>query len=276
MTNLVTIGEFSTITRLSRKALRHYHELGLLAPARVDVTTGYRYYSADQIRTAQLIRRLRDLDMPVPELRAYLAADDDGVRDAVVAEHLQRMETQLAKTTEAITALRAILSAQNDRGIVVRHLEPISAVAIMAQVRLPDVVPWWQNSMDFLASQLRSAGVPPAGPPGSLFAHELFSDEFGEVTAWIPTPDRVQTADRIQTTVEADQLVISGGWFAVAVHDGPDSQLDQTYAALGEYVAGHRIGAAGPVREHYLAGGPGDPRPLVTEIAWPVVAPEHP
>jgi DNA-binding transcriptional MerR regulator len=66
----VTIGEFSTMTRLSRKALRHYHDLGLLEPAEVDPATGYRYYDTAQVEVARLIRRFRDLDMPVPELKS--------------------------------------------------------------------------------------------------------------------------------------------------------------------------------------------------------------
>ena len=43
------IGEFSKLSQVSVKALRHYDALGLLKPARVDRFTGYRYYSADQL-----------------------------------------------------------------------------------------------------------------------------------------------------------------------------------------------------------------------------------
>jgi hypothetical protein len=48
MTILLTIGDFSRMTYISVKALRHYHELGLLEPARIDPTTGYRSYDAGQ------------------------------------------------------------------------------------------------------------------------------------------------------------------------------------------------------------------------------------
>ncbi|HUW65338.1 MAG TPA: MerR family transcriptional regulator [Spirochaetia bacterium] len=47
--NMIKIGDFSNLTKVSIKALRHYDKLNLLVPARVDVTTGYRYYSVDQI-----------------------------------------------------------------------------------------------------------------------------------------------------------------------------------------------------------------------------------
>lgn len=56
--------------------LRHYHERGLLEPADVDVESGYRRYAAEQIVTAQIIRRFRDLDMPLEEIQIVLQAPD--------------------------------------------------------------------------------------------------------------------------------------------------------------------------------------------------------
>jgi MerR HTH family regulatory protein len=55
----LTVGDFSRATHLSVKTLRHYHQVGLLEPVTVSPDTGYRYYSAEQIPTAQVIRRLR-------------------------------------------------------------------------------------------------------------------------------------------------------------------------------------------------------------------------
>jgi DNA-binding transcriptional MerR regulator len=50
MTSTVSIGQFATMTHLSVKTLRHYHEVGLLEPAHVDAGTGYRYYALDRYR----------------------------------------------------------------------------------------------------------------------------------------------------------------------------------------------------------------------------------
>ena len=70
MTAALTVGDFARITHLSVKTLRHYHQVGLLEPADVNPDTGYRYYAAEQVPTAQVIRRLRDLEMPVAEVKA--------------------------------------------------------------------------------------------------------------------------------------------------------------------------------------------------------------
>jgi DNA-binding transcriptional MerR regulator len=81
MESRVSIGAFAAASHLSVKTLRHYHEVGLLEPSEVDPNSGYRYYSYEQIPTAQVIRRLRALDMPVGEL--YLASGSGAARTAL-------------------------------------------------------------------------------------------------------------------------------------------------------------------------------------------------
>src|ERR1700729_3540952 len=92
---LLAIGDFSRATQLSVKMLRHYHHLGLLVPAEVDPDSSYRRYSTEQIPTAQVIRRFRDLDMPLEQIGAVLQAPDLDTRNALIADHLARLEQGL-------------------------------------------------------------------------------------------------------------------------------------------------------------------------------------
>lgn len=62
------------------RALRRYHESGLIEPAAVDPFSGYRYYTADQIPTAQVIHRLRQLDVPLSDVAKILATEDTSER----------------------------------------------------------------------------------------------------------------------------------------------------------------------------------------------------
>src|SRR6201987_149043 len=98
MSVLITIGDFSRMTHLSVKALRHYHDVGLLEPAKVDRSSGYRFYEADQVPIAQVIRPFRDLGMPVDEVKEVLTAPEVTTRNQVIVAHLERMEEQLAET----------------------------------------------------------------------------------------------------------------------------------------------------------------------------------
>jgi DNA-binding transcriptional MerR regulator len=94
----LAIGDFSRATHLSVKMLRHYHEIGLLQPVDVDPDTGYRRYATEQIATAQIIRRFRDLDMPLDEIQTVLEASDVETRNRLITNHLARLESDLART----------------------------------------------------------------------------------------------------------------------------------------------------------------------------------
>ena len=107
---VLAIGEFSRMTHLSVRTLRRYHDAGLLEPAAVDDSTGYRYYGADQIPTAQVIHRLRELDVPLTDVQRILRSPDPGARAALMAEHLQRLESELDRTRAAVASLRRLLS----------------------------------------------------------------------------------------------------------------------------------------------------------------------
>ena len=109
MPGSLTIGDFSRATFLSIKTLRHYHRVGLLEPANVDPATGYRYYSSDQIPTAQVIRRFRDLSMPLEEIGSVLRAPDQATRSQLIAAHLTRLEDGLTQTQRAVASLRDLL-----------------------------------------------------------------------------------------------------------------------------------------------------------------------
>lgn len=96
MDELLPIGRFARLSGLSIGALRHYHEVGVLEPARVDATTGYRSYARSQLDDARLVARLRELDVALPEIRAVLAADADG-RRRLLAAHRSRLSAQLTR-----------------------------------------------------------------------------------------------------------------------------------------------------------------------------------
>lgn len=89
---LMSIGQFANLSGLSIHALRHYDEVGLLAPAQIDPTSGYRRYRRDQVRPAHLIRALRWIDLPIEEIRRVI--DDGESRHArdILAARRRRLE----------------------------------------------------------------------------------------------------------------------------------------------------------------------------------------
>ncbi|HLK93435.1 MAG TPA: MerR family transcriptional regulator [Polyangia bacterium] len=268
MKGTVSIGDFSRMTHLSVKTLRHYHDVGLLAPAETDNRTGYRYYAKSQVPIAQVIRRFRSLGMPVEEVRAILSTPDPAARSALIAAHLDRLEQQLQETSAAVASLRAVLMhAEPPITVEYRAVPQAQALAISERVRLKNVSEWMSAAFAEIYEALRSQDVRPVGPTGALWPTELFTDEEGDATVFAPVGREVRAVGR------ARPFVVPPAELALIVHCGDHkADIDRTYGALGTHVAEHEIGVDGPVREYYLVDrfkSPNDPQ-LRTEIGWPI------
>lgn len=152
MADRLTIGEFSRITHLSIRMLRRYHEQKLLVPAEVDPDSGYRYYSPTQIRPALTIRRFRDLDLPLVDLRRFLAAEsaerpDFGTARQVVAAHLRRLEDRLGRTQRAVEALRELLDPEAERAVALEELPARRVLAVSIDVPEGAGLDWYDEAM---------------------------------------------------------------------------------------------------------------------------------
>jgi DNA-binding transcriptional MerR regulator len=263
----LTIGEFSRITHLSVKTLRHYHQVGLLEPADVDTRTGYRHYTIGQIPTAQVIRRFRSLDMPVEEVKAVLGALDHETRNALIAAHLVRLEDELAQTQLSVASLRSLLESPTVPIAVEHRTVPATPSAgIHDTVNLEDLLPWFQGALGEIYASIGAQGLHPSGPSGGLFSSEIFEHERGEATLFVPVDGDLRPIGRVTS------LVIPAAELAVTVHRGPHTDIDVTYGALGAYVTEHALGVDGPVREYYPvnAHSADDATSWRTEIGWPI------
>jgi DNA-binding transcriptional MerR regulator len=265
---LLTIGDFSRMSHLSIKALRHYHDVGVLEPAAIDPFTGYRSYDTSQVPTAQVIRRLRDLNMPLDQIRAVLSAPDVDGRNEEIATHLARMERQLQQTQTAVAGLRALLAGPALRpAIEVRTIPSVTVLAVRETVAAADAVAWGADAFASLTGTLGTAGLSASGCAGALFPAEFFEVERAELTLFVPVvPGASVKAGR------AHVIEVPSAEVAVMMHEGAADDVDRTYGALGTAVAERAIGVDGPIREYYLVSSADtdDERDFRTEVCWPV------
>ena len=135
----------------------------MLTPALID-SSGYRRYGMPQVQQAQLVRRLRLLEMPVPDVAAVLAAPDERARDAAIAEHLTRMEATLGRTAQVVASLRQLLEPIETPIEVENRTVPASSVlGVRAQVARPAVGDWCSATFGMLYESLATAGDRPGG-----------------------------------------------------------------------------------------------------------------
>lgn len=275
---LLPIGMFSRASSVSVKALRAYHEAGILVPARVDPRTGYRAYTVDQLTDAAIVVRLRALDVPLDQVRRVLQARDPAVTRAVLDAHRATMEARLATTERIVAELHSTAAPVAHTPVHVRREPARLTLCVRGEVPPDGFGPYLERTFTELGVALVEAGALVDGPAGALYRAELPDDAPEPVEAFVP----IAEACLVPPGAAARGVVLGEvpeATVAVLVHVGGYGSIGETYRALGAWVARHAEPAPGErVREWYVVG-PGDgadPAGFRTEIGWPIVAPTAP
>ncbi|MDX1874578.1 MerR family transcriptional regulator [Mycolicibacterium sp. 120266] len=265
----VSIGDFAVMTSLSRKALRHYHDIGILEPAHIDSHTGYRFYDTGQVDHAHIIRRFRSLGMSIPDIKALLSTDDAADRAAIITTHLEQMEMQLQQTRETVSALRELLSPGRTPAEVEVRQEPALAVwSVGSVIDASEIDGWFAAALRALYDAVATAASARAAVVlGGLYDRALFLEARGEAKLFIAAPPSSDPPKGVHAEV------LPAAEYAVLTHPGGhDEGIDRSYGALGTHVNEHLISHQGAIREHYIGGTPSAPTAFTaTEICWPIL-----
>lgn len=265
--NLLSIGQFSQACRLSVKTLRRYANMGLLLPAWTDPSTGYRYYRAVQAADAERIRLLRELDLPLADVREVLATTDPDVTAAILERHERRLEDRISAHELALARLRALQEAPVPAPEV-RHTLRSELRALT--FRLTTDLAGLGRAIGAIYGRLgRSLALQSARPSGSPFARyhaESFDPDHLDVELGIPTVDPVRDDGDLRSS-----RVPAGAWVST-LHEGPYERITDAYAGLFAWATERNLQRVGPVMESFVvspkhADGPGEYR---TEILFPV------
>lgn len=269
--SLVSIGDFSRMTHLTVKALRYYHDVGVLMPATIDPDSGYRRYSTEQVPVAQVVRRLRDLEMPIDSVREVVSAPTIDARNRAIAEHLAHMERRLQQTRGAVASLRTLLQPmrRGERSIQFRATPPTPTLAISSRVSAADSLPFVATAVQEVLDTAEQLELGAPGVPGALFFEDVFEKGVGELVAFVPFERRGRPG---AVPGRAQWREMARGEWAVIMHTGTYDDLDTAYAELGSFVAQRAIGVAGAIREDFLVSRLQTPEvdEWRTEVAWPV------
>ena len=264
---LLTIGEFARATHLSVKALRHYDDVGLLHPADVDPSSGYRRYASAQVPIAHVIRRFRELDMPLEQVRQVLGAPDLESRNEVIVSHLEQMQRSLEQTQASVASLKALLDGDEPTlPVEYRSVPAMPAVAISGDVDWHGTARWLGDAFGELHQVLATTPHLRAGVDAALFSTDLYETHHGAVVAFVPVTAAPRLSGRAQL------IHIPAADLAVIVHHGPFSEIDRAYGSLGTFVAERVLSGDGPIREHYLvtSADTDDATQHQVEVAWPI------
>ncbi len=263
---MLSIGEFSKATQLTIKTIRLYHEKGLLQPARVDATTGYRYYDATSLERARVIIMLRKLDFPLAELKEILDSCEDEAdvlnsienQKRVIAEKLKKFRS-IQKSLEAIIQKEreAIMIAKNatDR-VEEKRLVPI----LIAGIRIKGK---YSDCGKLFGKLARKVGRWISGKPFNLYYDGEYKEEDADFESCFPVKKACQVEG-----ISVREL--PGGRCVSLIHRGPYEELGRSYQRIFESINQKGLKSLLPSREIYLKGPGmifrGNPRKYITEI----------
>jgi DNA-binding transcriptional MerR regulator/effector-binding domain-containing protein len=266
---------------VSVRTLRHYDEIGLLRPARVDPETGYRSYAADQLGQLNRIIALKDLGFSLTQTGKLLSGITVEELRGMLALRRAQLEQELDAYTSRLLGVEARLryiegeDAMPADDITVKKIPALGVVAIGASApgyRPDQVIPPVNRSR----AQFDELGIPglvKATGPYMLFFEDNEGDDItvyvalpvAEPPAELPPPARYLTLPAIEAVV-AVRSGKASSIFPAVLHD------------LVQYGTAHGYETHGPVRDIWIneIDDPSQVAEQIFEIQLPFTRPEAP
>ncbi len=260
------IGEFSRITQLSVKALRHYHKLNILVPQEIDEWTKYRYYTEPQIEKARAIKILKKMDFSLLEISRILKDCDE---DADIIQHLsvkageiQEIISKYRKVQKEIDRIinqKTMNSTNNlSNKIEIKKVEDLNMVSIRYLGKYPEIGKYFGKLYKACWGKVDRSKYPFA-----LYYDDDYKEENADIEACLPVKDEVKMAG-----IEYRQL--KGGQAYCLIHKGPYETIGESYKKILDRIKVDKAEIESPSRELYLKGPgiifKGNPENYLTEI----------
>lgn len=186
--SLLSIGGFASAAQLSLKALRLYDQLGLLKPSHVDADSGYRYYHADQLGRARLIRMMRQLEMPLATIRRVLDAAAPEA-EQLVRDYWQARERRIAEARQIVGGLIASLRKEVPAMPLDVQIKTIAAqpiISITRRVTIEQLDEHIRGSLRRLRALAEQHGATVSGDPFGIYHGGVNHDDDGPMEVCLP------------------------------------------------------------------------------------------
>jgi DNA-binding transcriptional MerR regulator len=270
------IGDFARHGRVSVRMLRHYDAIGLLRPAYVDPTTGYRSYQAAQLAELNRIVALKDLGFTLEQVRTMLDehVSVEQIRGMLALRRLD-LQTALAAGAQRLALVEARLRAMELDGqlpthdVVVKHL-PATRMAELSDTgdsfHPEDIGPVIHPLCAELGRRLATAQLTPAGRLTCYYEKAAGGD--GGVIVHAAVPIAAEYGAHLNGLSIVD---LPAADHATLVHRGSMDIVLPAWQALARWIDANGYRSGDQSRELYLEC-PADPTQWVTELQEPITA----
>ena len=255
------ISDFSRLTRVSIKTLRHYDRLGLLAPAAVDPITRYRHYAAGQVARLQRILALRELGFPLAEIARLVEERPSSRRlRAVLAAQRAGLALELEVARRRLAQLDARLSELRDprRSSFEVVIQAVPAVRVASRrARVAELDRGAEALFERVEADAASARVRAPGPPILIYHDRDHRETDADVEAAVPVAAGARSAGGAR--VRDLPAIAQAGCI---VYQGDYRQWRGVVRDLAAWLEARRLEPAGPMREVFLRFAATDPQAL--------------
>ena len=272
---MLKIRDFARLGDVSMVALRHYDEIGLLKPSKVDPETGYRLYSLDQLPQLQRILALKDLGLGLAQIAQIL---DEGLTPAALQGMLRLRQAELQQRVqveqEQIARIAARLQYLEQSGsmpeyeVVLKTIRPITAICL--NVPQDELVHKWRYANSLL-DLVKQHGIKPGA--NLLFLYNEGEDESNEGGLQIAVPaepaDARKLAERSAGRVALRDLPAIPQAASV-LHRGNPYTIIEALRALGAWIEANRYTMSEGPRRAVCLRKEGDFDDYLTELQFPV------
>jgi DNA-binding transcriptional MerR regulator len=270
--SMLKIGEFAHVGQVSIATLRHYEKHGLLKPAALDIETGNRYYSLDQLPRLNRILALKDLGFPLEQIARLLEKNLSleqlrGMFERKQAYIQEVIEAEQARLLRVAARLRQIEQEESMPTYVIRlkHVDPMLVASVRESI---PIVSERGHLFETLSAYLEREGVQHSQPDLLLLhsRHQARDEDMSIVVeVAVPIPDSLPGNEQVAIRT------LPAGLMASTVHTGDDLSLGRAYMALYRWVEDNGYRLTGPVRQvHLLREQHRDPSHYVTEVQFSV------
>jgi DNA-binding transcriptional MerR regulator len=265
--DLLSIGTFAEMTRLSLKALRLYDGLGILKPLHIDKQTGYRYYGVDQLPNARMIRNMRDMDMPLATIRRLLAVIpvSQAQAELLVREHLETRERQLELIRGLARQFTQQLKPEANKmslEVEVKDIPTQQIISIMCRHIVDKLSKQIEHDIGALYALTEEQDLKPLDAPFGIYHGPVNETEDGPVETCLVVEGRATG----KGSIEAKQL--EGGKAACVVITGEQCHFPELlggYDAAADWIQKNGFETSQPPREVWYTGPGPDAK---WEIVW--------
>ncbi len=185
----LSVGRFAQAALLTRKALRLYNQLGILIPDYTDPDSGYRYYSIGQLETAYYVRLLREMEVPLVEIRRVLAAPTTDDAMQLIIAHRQSFEEKVEQMRRSSHKVLAYLRKEQHpmaMDIEVKAFPSTQAVSITKKITVSAFHDFIPQALSQLESHLNAAGASSTGDPICFYYGPVNESDDGPVEICLP------------------------------------------------------------------------------------------